>query len=135
MATQIFVNLPVKDLTKSVTFYEAIGFTNNPQFTDESGACMVISDTIYVMLITHTKFKEFNLKDIIDGKKTAGVINSLSMNNNEEVNAFMEKALQAGGNEYRPAQDFGFMQLRSFEDPDGHNWEVFYMDMSKFPKQ
>jgi len=135
MATQIFINLPVKDLKQSMAFYEAIGFTNNPQFTDDTAACMVLSDNIFVMLLTHDKFKGFTPKTIIDAKQTAGVLNSVSMASVEEVNAFAGKAVKAGGNEYRDPQDYGFMQMRSVEDPDGHNWEVFYMDMSKFPKQ
>jgi predicted lactoylglutathione lyase len=135
MATQIFVNLPIKDLKRSMAFYESIGFKNNPQFTDDTAACMVLSDTIFVMLLTYNKFKEFTTKTIINAKETAGVLNSISVNSNQEVNAFVDKALKAGGNEYRSPQDFGFMQLRCFEDLDGHNWEVFYMDISKFPKQ
>ena len=135
MATQIFINLPIKDLKKSMAFYEAIGFKNNPQFTDETAACMAFNDNIFVMLLTYDKFKTFTDKSIIDAKKTVGVLNSVSVGSSDEVNAFVGKALKAGGNEYRPAQDYGFMQLRCFEDLDGHNWEVFYMDISKFPNQ
>lgn len=133
MSKQIFVNLPVRDLKKSMAFYEAIGFTNNPQFTDETAACMVWSDAIYVMILTHEKFQSFTNKKIIDAKQSVGVLNSLSLTSLEEVGAFAEKALKAGGREYREAQDYGFMQMRSVEDLDGNNWEVFYMDMSKFP--
>lgn len=135
MATQIFINLPVKDLKKSMAFYEAIGFKNNPQFTDETAACMVISDTIFIMILTYDKFKQFTSKDIIDAKKTAGVLNSISLASTDELNSFIEKAVKAGGREHRDPQDYGFMQLRCFEDLDGHNWEAFYMDVSKFPKQ
>jgi uncharacterized protein len=135
MATQIFINLPIKDLKKSMAFYEAIGFKNNPQFTDDTAACMVLSDTIFVMLLTYDKFSQFTSKTIIDAKKVAGVLNSFSLNSNDEVNALVEKAIKAGANEHRQPQDYGFMQLRSFEDLDGHNWEVFYMDISKFPAQ
>jgi uncharacterized protein len=135
MATQIFVNLPIKDLKKSMAFYKAIGFTNNPQFTDDTAACMVLTDTIYVMLLTHDKFKGFISKSIIDAKQSVGVINALSMASNDEVNEFIEKAVQAGGREYAEPKDYGFMQQRCVEDLDGHNWEVFYMDMSKFPQQ
>ena len=135
MATQIFINLPIKDLKKSMAFYEAIGFKNNPQFTDDTAACMVLSDTIYVMLLTYNKFKEFTPKSIIDAKQTAGVLNSISVSSLNELNDIVDRALKAGGNEYRAAQDMGFMQLRCFEDLDGHNWEMFYMDMSKFPQQ
>ena len=116
MATQIFINLPVRDLKKSQAFYEAIGFTNNPQFSDDTAVCMVLTDTIFVMLLTHEKFSQFTSKTIIDAKKTAGVLNSLSAQSTEEVNSFVDKAVKAGGNEYREPQDMGFMLLRCFED-------------------
>jgi len=135
MAKKIFINLPITDLKSAMTFYSAIGFTNNPQFTDETAACMVLTEEIYVMLLTQNKFKEFTRKEIGNTKKTASVINSLSVDSNEEVNAMVEKALKAGGKEPNEAKDYGFMQQRSFEDPDGHLWEVLYMDLSKFPKQ
>ncbi len=135
MARQIFINLPVKDLKKSMAFYEAIGFTNNPQFSDDAGACMVVSDTIFVMLLTYEKFSQFTSKTIIDAKKTVGVLHSISTSSNDELNTFLDNAIKAGGNEYRDPQDFGFMQLRCFEDLDGHNWEVTYMDMEKFQQQ
>jgi uncharacterized protein len=135
MAKKIFINLPVADLQKAMNFYTAIGFTNNPQFTDNTSACMVLSDEIYVMLLTHPKFKAFTEKEIADSFKTASVINSLSVDSNEEVNAMAEKVVNAGGNESSEPKDYGFMQQRSFEDLDGHLWEVFYMDMAKFPKQ
>ncbi len=135
MAKKIFINLPVADLQKAMTFYAAIGFTNNPKFTDDTAGCMVLSEEIYVMLLTHPKFKEFTKKDIGDTFKIASVINSLSVDSNEEVNTMVEKALNAGGKEPNEAKDFGFMQQRSFEDLDGHLWEVLYMDLSKFPQQ
>lgn len=133
MAKQVFINLPVKDLKKAMTFYEAIGFTNNPQFTDETASCMVWSDAIFVMLLTDDKFRQFISKAIIDARQTVGVINALSLESNDEVNSFVEKALKAGGREYAEPKDYGFMQQRCVEDLDGHNWEVLYMDMSKFP--
>jgi len=133
MAKQVFINLPVKDLKTSMAFYEAIGFTNNSQFTDDTAACMVWSDSIFVMLLTHDKLKQFTTKEIIDAKKFVGATNALSLGSNDEVNAFADNALKAGGKEYAPAADYGFMQQRSIEDPDGNNWEPFYMDMSKFP--
>ncbi len=135
MSKKIFINLPVADLQKSMDFYSAIGFTNNPQFTDNTAACMVLTEEIYVMLLTHPKFKEFTSKKIADTKKTASVINSLSVDSNDEVNDFVEKAIAAGGNEPTPAKDYGFMQQRSVEDLDGNLWEVLYMDLSKFPQQ
>ncbi|CAM3659513.1 lactoylglutathione lyase [Flavobacterium saliperosum S13] len=135
MKSQIFINLPVKDLAKAMAFYAHIGFTNNPQFTDETAACMIISDEIFVMLLTHDKFKQFITKQIADTTKTTAVINSLSLESVAKMNEMMTKVLAAGGNEYSDAKDYGFMQQRSFEDLDGHCWEVFYMDVSKFPQQ
>jgi predicted lactoylglutathione lyase len=135
MAKKIFINLPVADLQKAMSFYTAIGFSNNPQFTDDTAACMVLSEEIYVMLLTYPKFKAFTQKQIGDSFKTASVINSLSVDSNEEVNAMAEKAVKAGGKEPSEPKDYGFMQQRSFEDLDGHLWEVLYMDMAKFPKQ
>lgn len=133
MSTSIFVNLPVTDLKKSMDFYTQIGFQNNPQFTDDTAACMMYTETIFVMLLTHNKFKDFTKKTIADTKATAAVINSLSADNAETVNTMVEKALQAGGSEPTEARDYGFMQQRSFEDLDGHLWEVVYMDMTKLP--
>ncbi|WP_114791045.1 glyoxalase/bleomycin resistance/extradiol dioxygenase family protein [Niabella yanshanensis] len=134
MSQQIFVNLPVKDLQQSMDFYTAIGFTNNPQFTDDKAACMVVSDTIFIMLLTHDRFKDFTSKEIADTKKTVAVLNALSVASAEAVNDTLKKALAAGGNEYAEPKDYGFMQQRCFEDLDGHNWEITYMDMSQFPQ-
>src|SRR6185295_10935983 len=100
MAQQIFINLPIKDLKKSMAFYEAIGFKNNPQFTDETAAAMALSENIVVMLLTYNKVKEFTPKEIIDGKKTAGVRKSVAFPSNAEMNDFVNKALKAGGKEY-----------------------------------
>lgn len=133
MSKKIFINLPVANLPQSMDFYSKIGFTNNPVFTDETAACMVLSDEIYVMLLTHSKFAMFTNKKIIDAKTSTGVINSLSFDTLEEVNAMADAALQAGGGEPNPPKDYGFMQQRSFTDPDGNHWEVIYMDMTKFP--
>ncbi|KIA99547.1 MULTISPECIES: VOC family protein [unclassified Flavobacterium] len=135
MATKIFINLPVADLQKAMSFYSAIGFTNNPQFTDETAACMVLTEEIYVMLLTHSKFNEFTKKEIGNTFKTASVINSLSVDSTQEVNTMIDKAVGAGGKESSEAKDYGFMQQRSFEDLDGHLWEVLYMDLTKFPQQ
>ncbi len=96
---------------------------------------MVLTEEIYVMLLTQKKFREFTKKEIGNTMKTASVINSLSVDSNDEVNNMIEKALKAGGKEPNEAKDYGFMQQRSFEDPDGHLWEVLYMDISKFPPQ
>ncbi len=133
MAKKIFINLPVTDLKKSIVFYTAIGFTNNPRFSDDTAACMVLTEEIYVMLLTHKKLSEFTSKPINDAKKNTGAINSISLDSLQEMNTMADAALQAGGVEPNPMQDYGFMQQRSFEDLDGNHWEVLYMDMSKFP--
>lgn len=135
MKAQIFINLPVKDLKRSMDFYTAVGFTNNPMFTDETAACMAYSEEIYVMLLTHAKFNEFINKPIADTQTTTAVINALGLDSKERVDKTVEKALKAGGKEPREPADYGFMWQRSFEDPDGHFWEVFYMDMDKLPQE
>ncbi len=135
MAKQIFINLAVKDLQKAMDFYTALGFTNNPQFSDDSGKCMVWSEHIYVMILTHDKFSGFATKPIADTKNFLAGLFSLSMDSLDEVNRCVENGLQAGGTEPHEMRDYGFMQQRSIEDPDGHTWEVFCMDMSKFPGQ
>jgi predicted lactoylglutathione lyase len=131
---QIFINLAVTDVSKSMEFYTALGFTNNPQFSDDTGKCMVWEENIFLMILSHEKFASFATKPIADTKNTLAGLFSLSMNSLDEVNAFMEKGLQAGGIEPSEMKDYGFMQQRTLEDFDGHTWEVFYMDMSKFPQ-
>ena len=123
MATKIFVNLPVKDLNKSKKFFTKIGFTINPQFTDETAACVVIAEDIYAMILTHTKFKEFTPKEIADATKTSEVLTALSFESKEKVNELVDAALKAGATVAKEAQDYGFMYSRSFSDPDGHIWE------------
>lgn len=131
---QIFVNLPVTDLTKSMRFYEALGATNNPQFTDETAACMVFSEAIYVMLLTHGKFSQFTDRRIIDADKEAETLIALAVDSRESVHRTMDSALAAGGREPRPPLDYGFMFQRSVADPDGHVWEIFHMDMAAAPQ-
>ena len=134
MATKIFVNLPVKDLDKSKEFFTKIGFTINPQFTNEKAACVVISDTIFAMILKEEFFKTFiPNKEIADATKTTEVLMALSVENKAEVDEMLNKAFAAGAKEARPAEDHGFMFSRSFEDPDGHIWEVFWMDMNAAP--
>lgn len=133
MSKKIFINLPVSDLKRSMDYYTAIGFINNPQFTDETAACMVWSEHIYVMILTYPRFESFITRPRADTSASIAVINSISVDSNEEVHAFMAKALAAGGKEPSEAKDYGFMLQRSIEDPDGNLWEVFYMDMSKLP--
>ena len=126
----IFVNLPVADLGAARAFYEAIGATNNPQFTDETAACMVFSDTIHVMLLTHDKFAQFTPKRIADAHQTSEVLIAISADSREDVDRITDSALGAGGREPRERQDYGFMYSRSFEDPDGHIWEPMWMDLA-----
>lgn len=133
MAKQIFINLAVKDLQKSLDFYTALGFTNNPQFSDDTAKCMVWSEHIFVMLLNHEKFASFATKPIADTKSTLAGLFSLSMNNIDEVNNLMTNGLAAGGKEPNEMRDYGFMQQRTIEDFDGHTWEVFFMDMTKMP--
>jgi uncharacterized protein len=132
MSKMIFVNLPVADLDAAKAFYEAIGAVNNPQFTDETAACMVFSDTIHVMLLTHDKYAQFTDKTIADAHKTSQVLIAISADSRAGVDEIAGKALAAGGREPREAQDYGFMYSRTFEDLDGHTWEPMYMDMDAF---
>ncbi|BCW88707.1 hypothetical protein sos41_18490 [Alphaproteobacteria bacterium SO-S41] len=128
MPKMIFVNLPVKDLKASIAFFDALGFSFNPQFTDETATCMVISDTIFAMLLTHDKYRQFTKKEIADATKVSEVLTCLSTDSRDEVNAMVDKAIAAGGTEPRAAQDMGFMFNRSFDDLDGHTWEIMWMD-------
>ena len=133
MAKQIFINLAVKDLQKSMDFYHALGFENNPQFSDNTGKCMVWSENIFVMLLTHEKFANFATKPIADTKSNVAGLFSLSVDSVDDVNSIMANGLKAGGIEPNEIRDYGFMQQRTIEDFDGHTWEIFYMDMSKLP--
>jgi uncharacterized protein len=135
MAKQIFINLAVKDLQKSMDFYTALGFSNNPQFSDDSGKCMVWSENIFVMIMTHEKFKTFATKPIADTKSNLAGLFSLSVDSVDEMNSILIKGLDAGGTEPSEMKDYGFMQQRTVEDFDGHTWEIFYMDITKFPTE
>lgn len=129
MSKMIFVNLPVTDLPRSIAFYEAIGFTLNPQFTNDQAASMVWSDAIYVMLLTPDFWRTFTDKAMVDPKQSAQMALAINRDSPEEVDAIVEAAAGAGGKgDVSPTQDHGFMYQRSFEDPDGHNWEPFWMD-------
>ena len=128
MISNIFVNLPVKDLQKSKAFFEALGCSINKQFTDETAASVVIGGNIFAMLLTHDKYRQFTSKEIANAGKTSEVLIALGVDSKAEVNRIADAAVKAGGKETRPAQDYGFMQLRTFEDLDGHHWEVLYMD-------
>lgn len=131
MSKMLFVNLPVDDLARARSFYEAIGATNNPQFTDETAACMVFSDTIFVMLLTRAKWGTFTSKPIVDAHQSSEVMLALSCDSRVQVDAVIRATAHAGGRpDVNPPQDLGFMYSRSFEDPDGHIWELMWMDPS-----
>ena len=130
MAKMIFVNLPVTDLERAVAFYEAIGAKKNDQFSDATAACMVFSDSIHVMLLTHDKFRQFTPKKIADARAVSEVLLCVSADSRRDVDAMVETAGPAGGAaDPGPKQDYGFMYGRSFEDPDGHIWEVMWMNV------
>ena len=131
MTTNLFVNLPIKNLEKTVNFFTELGFEFNPKFTDETSTCMIISNSIFAMLIEEDKFKTFTTKDICDSKNKTEVLLALQVENREEVDDLVKKAIAAGGSKHMPAQDHGFMYAHSFQDIDGHIWEVFYMESEK----
>ena len=133
MANKIFVNLPVKDLKKSMAFFDKIGFKNNPHFTDETAACMVVSEDIYVMLLTGPKFESFAPNPISDATKSTEVLLALSYDSREEVDRVVRTATANGGSTYGEPKDHGFMYQHGFQDPDGHVWEIFWMDPKAVP--
>jgi uncharacterized protein len=130
MATKIFVNLPVKNLNKSIEFFSQLGFRFNQQFTDETATCMIVTDDIFAMLLTEEKFKTFTPKEICDAKKYSEVLVALSYDSRSDVDDMVRKAIAAGGSTYNEPQDHGFMYAHGFQDLDGHIWEIFYMDPS-----
>ena len=133
MPTKIFVNLPVKDLKKSIEFFTALGYTFNPNFTDETATCMIISEEIYAMLMTEAKFKTFVPYAVCDTKKSKEVLLCLTVDNRQSVDDMVAKAVKAGGSTYSAPQDHGFMYGHGFQDLDGHIWEYFYMDPAAVP--
>ena len=135
MKAQIFINLPVKNIEKSLHFYTKMGCTNNPQFSDESAKCMLFSEEIFVMLLTEERFKTFINKPIADVANTTAVLLSIAVESVDKMNEIVENALAGGGTEPMPAKDYGFMQQRTLADPDGHIWEIFFMDVSKIPSE
>ncbi len=133
MSKQVFINFVVNDLEKSKAFYEALGFSINPQFSDTNGACVIIDDGhIYAMLLTESHFKQFTTKELVDAKTANETLTALSFDSREEVDATHDKAIGAGGKLHRE-EDLGFMYTKAIEDLDGHVWEFFYMDLSKIP--
>jgi predicted lactoylglutathione lyase len=134
MAKQIFVNLPIKDLNRSVEFFNKLGFEFNPDFTDEKATCMIVGDNIFVMLLVESFFKTFTPKELSDARKQTEVIVTLNADNREKVDELVKKAVAAGAKTLNQAKDYGFMYQHGFEDLDGHLWEVFYMDPNQTPK-
>ncbi len=135
MATKIFVNLPVKDLQKSIAFFTHMGYTFNPQFTDDKATCMIVGENIFAMLLTEERFRDFTKKEIADAHKTTEVLIALDAESREEVVDLVEKAMQAGATKYAEPQDHDWMYQHSFADLDGHQWEILYMDIAKFPQE
>jgi uncharacterized protein len=131
MTKMIFINLPVSDLARATAFYQAVGAEKNAQFSDSTASAMVLSETIHVMLLTHDKFRQFTPKQIADAKTSSEVLICVSAESRSAVDDMIGKASAAGGvADPAPKQDFGFMYGRSFEDPDGHIWEVMWMDVA-----
>jgi predicted lactoylglutathione lyase len=133
MGTQIFINLPVADVAKSLAFFKALGYSHNPQFSGDGVACIVISDAVSVMLGSHARFREFTPKAICDTSEAVEVLLNLSCESREQVDALVAKALAAGGTTYDKPEDLGFMYSHSFVDLDGHGWGLFHM--SAMPEQ
>jgi uncharacterized protein len=134
MTTKIFINLPVKDLNRSIGFFTSLGFTFNQQFTDETATCMIISDNIFAMLLTEKRFKDFTKKEIADAKKTTEVLLCINTDKKGNVDKMVADAIKAGGNASNDIQDYGWMYSHAFEDPDGHIWEVAWIDESSIPE-
>ncbi|RBM20868.1 VOC family protein [Streptomyces sp. PT12] len=135
MSTKIFVNLPVKDLDHSREFFTKLGYSFDPQFSDENAACLVISDSIYAMLLVEPFFRTFTRKEIADSSVSVEVILTLSADSREQVDELVDRALASGGSPAAEAQDHGHMYGRSFLDPDGHQWEIVWMDVSAAQEQ
>lgn len=128
MATQIFVNLPVKDLNKTIAFFEGLGYSFNPKFTNEMAGCMVVSESIYFMMVSESYFQTFTNKPIADASKTTEVLNCISVESREHVDAIYNKAMASGGGPSKDPTEYGWMYGRSFVDLDGHQWEIVWID-------
>ena len=127
MNTQIFINLPTTNLPRAVAFWKALGYAHNPMFTDDTAACIVISEEIHIMALTHAKFREFTPRENCDTTIATQVLNCLSCASREQVDELVAKAKAAGGSAYAEPKDYGFMYQHSFADPDGHQWELIHM--------
>lgn len=131
MVKQIFVNLPVADLKASIAFFTRLGFTFNPQFTDETGTCMIVGENIFAMLLTRERFAGFAPHPPADARAATEVLLALQLGSREAVDAMVREAVAAGGNTYSAPLDHGFMYQHGFQDLDGHVWEVFQMNPQK----
>lgn len=134
MASKIFVNLPVKNLQKSIAFFTHLGYTFNPQFTDEQATCMLMGENIFAMLLVEARFKDFTKKAIADATKTTEVLIAIDVDTREAVDTLVKKALEAGGSTYADPMDHGWMYQHSFADLDGHQWEILYLDETAIPE-
>ena len=134
MSRKLFVNLPVKELDRSVRFFTALGFSFNAHFTDETATCMIVSESSFVMLLTEEKFRQFTPRQLCDTKQATEVLLCLSAESRAEVDQLVAKAVAAGGSLYKEPIDFGFMYGHSFQDPDGHQWEVMFMEPAAVPQ-
>jgi len=134
-ASKIFVNLPVKDLQKSIDFFTALGFAFNPDFTDDTATCMIISENIFAMLLTEKRFSEFTDRPIANGHETTEVLIAIDQTSKEAVDQMVKKAVAAGGTTYSKPQDHGWMYQHAFADLDGHQWELAWMDESQIPHE
>jgi uncharacterized protein len=134
MSRQLFVNLPVEDLQRSIAFFSALGFGFNPKFTDENATCMVISEHIQVMLLTESFFAGFTKKPVADARAVTETLLALSCDTREDVDALVAKAVASGAATPIEPKDYGFTYQHGFEDPDGHQWEVFWMNEAEFPQ-
>lgn len=135
MATNMYLNIPVKDLNKTNEFFKKLGFSFNPQFSNEQATCVIISESIFVMMVQEEMFKGFSKKEICDTKKSTEVFIGLSAESKEKVIEMVDAAVEAGGSVYSEPQDHGWMYSHSFADLDGHQWDLFYMDVNAMPKQ
>jgi len=134
-ASKIFVNLPVKDLQKSIDFFTALGFAFNPDFTDDTATCMIISENIFAMLLTEKRFSKFTDRPIANGHETTEVLIAIDQTSKEAVDQMVKKAVAAGGTTYSKPQDHGWMYQHAFADLDGHQWELAWMDESQIPQK
>lgn len=134
MKTKIFLNLAVKDLNRAISFFNGLGFSTNPKFTNEKGACIVIGENINVMILVEAFYQTFTKKQICNSATTSEALISISVETREQVDEMMEKAVKGGGTDYDQSNDYGWMYQRTFLDPDGHHWEVFCMDESQIPQ-